>query len=82
MFENVFCGFDTDSVFDEFRRLENGMVQLFGGELETAQIAASLKDGLLTMRIFRSGQNSVRARSRWRCPEKGWSGAPTVVPLP
>src|ERR1700740_2958951 len=30
MFESLFSGFDTDSVFDEFRRLENEMVQLFG----------------------------------------------------
>ncbi len=30
MFESLFSSFDTDSVFDEFRRLENEMVQLFG----------------------------------------------------
>jgi hypothetical protein len=30
MFESLFTSFDTDSVFDEFRRLENEMVQLFG----------------------------------------------------
>src|SRR6266404_7834929 len=30
MFECLFSSFDTDSVFDEFRRLENEMVQLFG----------------------------------------------------
>src|ERR1700751_2203292 len=30
MFESLFSSFDTDSVFDEFRRLENEMVQRFG----------------------------------------------------
>src|SRR2546429_6375732 len=30
MFESLFSSLDTDSVFDEFRRLENEMVQLFG----------------------------------------------------
>jgi len=30
MFESLFTSFDTDSVFDEFRRLENEVAQLFG----------------------------------------------------
>src|SRR2546429_4871030 len=30
MFESLFSSYDTDNLFDEFRRLENEMVQLFG----------------------------------------------------
>jgi len=30
MLQSLFTSYDTDSVFDEFRRLENEMVQLYG----------------------------------------------------
>src|SRR5579872_1655083 len=41
MFESLFTGFDTDGLFDEYRRLDNEIARLFGQSSWPAGIRAA-----------------------------------------
>jgi len=67
MFESLFASFDTDSVFDEFRRLENEMVQLFGHSPWPAGIRSAGRGAFRpSMSAQRpSGSTSTSSRRTW-----------------
>ena len=66
MFESLFGGFDTD-IFDEFKRLESEMLQLFGSSPWPAGIRAMQRGAFPPLNVGTTPERArVTAPSAWR----------------